>query len=261
MAIGRAASLARPLQPPPIQRQVGRGGGRGRAQLLPPSGLAAIYCLPGSGVVLPKPITFRGGFEVTSTPMDPMLSLGMAEDTPDAPIVVRYDFPEAEVKRTRTTSPPPMPLEVGRGRGRGHPFQLPLLPQLAPLQPSVEVEDGRERPSSKSCSSERSLPRLVEPDIVEDVGPDPPEEWMTGEKWQQEERPRQISVRPTREASAVRPGCWNCGEIGHNRVDCPRPRERVCYMCGRPNITIATCPTCCQAWGQRPRAEMGQGPQ
>ena len=166
----------------------------------------------------------------------------MAEDTPDTPMVVHYGFPEAEVRRTCTPSPPPMPQQVGRGRGRGRPFQLPLLPQLAPLHPSVEAEDGRERPSSKSCSSERSQPRLAEPDLVEDVSPDPPQEWVAEEKSQQEERPRQISVRPTRQAGAVRPSCWNCGEIGHSRVGYLRPRERVCYMCGRSNITIATCP-------------------
>ena len=100
----------------------------------------------------------------------------MADDTPDSPMVVRYGFPEAEVRRTRTPSPPLMPHQVGRGRGRGRPFQLPLLPQLARLQPSGEAEDGRGRTSSKSCGRERPLPRLAEPHLVDDVGPDPPEE-------------------------------------------------------------------------------------
>ena len=118
----------------------------------------------------------------------------MAEDTPDSPMVVRYGFPEAEVRSTGTPSPLPMPHQVGRGRGRGRPFQLPLLPQLAPLQPSAEAEDGRKRPSSKSCGRERPLPRLDEPDLVEDVGPDPRQEWLAEEEWQQEERPRQIST-------------------------------------------------------------------
>ena len=144
LAIGRAEPLARTLQPPPMLRQVGRGRGRGRAQLPPPlPGLAAIYCLPAAGVALQRPLTFRGGFEVSPTSSDPTPSRAMAKDTPNPPMVVRYGFPDAEARRTRTPSPPPMPHQIGRGRGRGHPLQLPLLPQLAPLQPFAEAEDGR----------------------------------------------------------------------------------------------------------------------
>ena len=71
---------------------------------------------------------------------------------PTPPLVVRYGFPEAEVRGTRTPSPPPMPHQIGRGRGRGCLFQLPLLPQLAPLQPVAEAEDGRGRPSSRAAT-------------------------------------------------------------------------------------------------------------
>ena len=58
-------------------------------------------------------------------------------------------------------------------------------------------------------------------------------------------------VKPSREAGYARPGCWNCREFGHGRTACPRPRRRVCYMCGQADVTIATCRTCCQEWGQR----------
>ena len=230
LAIGRAAHRARPLPPPPMQRQMGRGRGRGRAQLpQPPPGLAAIYCLPADEVALQRPLMFRGGFEVPSTPM-----------------VVRYGFPEAEIRRTRTPSPPPRLFQAGRGRGRGFPLQLPLLPQLAPLQPSVEAEDGRGRSTSESR---------------EEVGPDPPREWIQDGEQQNEGRLQQGRARPTREAGAARPGCWNCGEFGHSRINCPLPQQRTCYMCGRPGLTIATCPTCCQEWGQRRRAELQREPQ
>ena len=173
--------------------------------------------------------------------------------------------------RTRTPSAPPRLQQIGRGRSRGHSLQLPLLPQLAPLKSFAEAEDGRGRSSSESSEEERPLPHHagprpeeeVGPDPAqewldegvrpeEEVGPDPPQEWLDEGVRPQEEGPRQIRTRPTREAGEGRPGCWNYGEIGHSRIDCSRPRERVCYMCGRPNITIATCPTCCQAWGQRP---------
>ena len=175
-------------------------------------------------------------------------------------MVVRYGFPEEETVRTRTPSPPPRLQQIGRGRGRGHPLQLPLLPQLAPLQSFAEAEDGRGRSSSESSEEERPLPHHAGPRPAEEVGPDPPQEWLDEGVLPQEEGPRRIRTRPTREADEARPGCWNCSEIGHSRIDCSRPRERVCYMCGRPNITIATCPTCCQAWGQRRCAELGQEP-
>ena len=58
-------------------------------------------------------------------------------------------------------------------------------------------------------------------------------------------------VKPSREAGYARPGCWNCREFGHGRTACPRPRRRICYMCGQADVTIATCRTCCQEWGQR----------
>ena len=58
-------------------------------------------------------------------------------------------------------------------------------------------------------------------------------------------------VKPSREAGYARPGCWNCREFGHGRTACPYPRRRICYMCGQADVTIATCRTCCQEWGQR----------
>ena len=106
LAIGRAALLARSPQPPPMPRQVGRGCGRGRAQLLPPPpGLAAIHCLPSAEVDPASPLNFRGGFEVSPMPMDPAPPRVVAKDSPSSLMIVRYGFP-AEIERTCTLSPP-----------------------------------------------------------------------------------------------------------------------------------------------------------
>ena len=82
LVTGRAAPLARSLQPPPMLQQGGRGRGSGRAQLPPPPlALAAIYCLPAAGVALQSPLTFRGGFEVSPTSTDPTPFRAMAKPT------------------------------------------------------------------------------------------------------------------------------------------------------------------------------------
>ena len=62
-----------------------------------------------------------------------------------------------------------------------------------------------------------------------------------------EQSRQEINTRPKREAGFTRPGCWNCGVFGHSRVNCTHPRQcllHVWYMCGRPGLAIATCPTC-----------------
>ena len=236
--------------PPAIPGAPSRPRTRPRTSAPPPTTAgASSNVLPSRRMGRPPPssLTFRGGFEVPSISTGPTPSRVVLRDNP--PMVVRYGFPEEQTVRTRTPSPPPRLQQIGRGRG--HPFQLPLLPQLAPLQPVAEAEDGRGRPNSRSCNEDRPLPRLSEPESAEDVGPDPLQEWLV-----EEERPPRISTRPTREAGYARPGCWNCGEFGHSRIDCTLPRQRICYMCGRPGPTIATCPTCCQQWGQRRCAEM-----
>ena len=182
MAIGRASALARPPQLPPMPRQVGRGRGRVRAQLLPPPpGLAAIHCLPAARVVPLKPLNFRGGFTVSPTSIGPAPFRVMAEVDPSSPMVRRYGFPEAEVN-------PPRSPSLARSEQRVQ-------------SPGATVDDAPE------------------------LHVDPPAEWVM-----EEQLPR-TSIRPTRKAGSGRPGCWNCGEFGHSRVTCTRPRQRMFYMC------------------------------
>lgn len=38
--------------------------------------------------------------------------------------------------------------------------------------------------------------------------------------------------------------CWNCRQTGHRSSDCSRARTRHCFRCGRPNVTVRTCPNC-----------------
>lgn len=38
--------------------------------------------------------------------------------------------------------------------------------------------------------------------------------------------------------------CWNCSRLGHRSAQCRQPRTRHCYRCGKPNVTVASCPVC-----------------
>lgn len=39
--------------------------------------------------------------------------------------------------------------------------------------------------------------------------------------------------------------CWNCGSREHYARNCTRPKARnYCYRCGRPHVTVNTCPQC-----------------
>lgn len=38
--------------------------------------------------------------------------------------------------------------------------------------------------------------------------------------------------------------CWNCGQAGHRYAQCPTPRKRFCFRCGRPDVVVTTCPRC-----------------
>lgn len=56
-----------------------------------------------------------------------------------------------------------------------------------------------------------------------------------------------MDVSPS--VSAVEPvktqrKCWNCGEIGHLSIVCRAPKRRHCYRCGKPHVTVNTCPAC-----------------
>ena len=44
--------------------------------------------------------------------------------------------------------------------------------------------------------------------------------------------------------------CWACGVRGHKRgsPDCRQPKAVVCFGCGEPGKTKATCPTCSELW-------------
>ena len=67
----------------------------------------------------------------------------------------------------------------------------------------------------------------------------------------------EMHCRPSRESGFSRSGCWNCGEFEHSRIHSKRPTRRLCYMCGRPGITIATCTSCCRQWGQHRFRQLG----
>ena len=139
----------------------------------------------------------------------------------------------------------PLPAEAAGDRGR------PIVVRYG----FTQAEPNLPR-SPLPARPEPRVPSLAA-SVVDDaeLHVDPPASWVM-----EKPQPR-ISTRPTREVGYARPGCWNCGEFGYSRIDCTLPRQRMCYMCGRPGLTIATCPTCCQDWGQRRRAEMQREPQ
>ena len=69
---------------------------------------------------------------------------------------------------------------------------------------------------------------------------------------------QQIATLPSHRAGSSRPGCWNCGGFGHSWFDCHQPRMRFCRMCGHPDCTIATYPSCCADWGRRRLQELSE---
>lgn len=36
--------------------------------------------------------------------------------------------------------------------------------------------------------------------------------------------------------------CWNCGRVGHLSSKCREPRKKHCFKCGKPNVTVYSCP-------------------
>lgn len=38
--------------------------------------------------------------------------------------------------------------------------------------------------------------------------------------------------------------CWNCKREGHSFSQCPRPRNKFCYGCGKPNVFKGDCENC-----------------
>lgn len=59
------------------------------------------------------------------------------------------------------------------------------------------------------------------------------------------------SVAPTNQEivlnsspSTSRAKCWNCSQTVHRFHNCPRPRQRFCYNCGKQKIPVRTCIKC-----------------
>lgn len=38
--------------------------------------------------------------------------------------------------------------------------------------------------------------------------------------------------------------CWNCNRTGHPYPRCPMPLKRFCFRCGKPDVTVPSCPQC-----------------
>lgn len=38
--------------------------------------------------------------------------------------------------------------------------------------------------------------------------------------------------------------CFNCRKVGHQYRNCPSPRNKHCFRCGRSDVTVRTCPNC-----------------
>ena len=52
------------------------------------------------------------------------------------------------------------------------------------------------------------------------------------------------AVTPTKGTSRVRPGCWNCGNLGHIFRCCKVVRKDFCHRCGEPDQNAHTCTAC-----------------
>lgn len=44
---------------------------------------------------------------------------------------------------------------------------------------------------------------------------------------------------PSRKSSLI---CWNCSKTGHAYRECRLVRKRFCFKCGKPDVTVKTCP-------------------
>ena len=61
---------------------------------------------------------------------------------------------------------------------------------------------------------------------------------------------RQGAPKPRPNYALPHKACWACGVRGHKRgsPDCRQPNAVVCFGCGEPGKTKATCPTCSELW-------------
>lgn len=107
-------------------------------------------------------------------------------------------------------------------------MQLPEVATLAELETEcLKLEVRKYRAEHHVAPSHKKSAHYVEPDFAF------------------------VSATPTNtetQACASQPTtsliCWNCQKTGHAYQQCSLPRTRFCYRCGKPNVTVRTCPTC-----------------
>lgn len=94
--------------------------------------------------------------------------------------------------------------------------------QAPPINPRNSVEPGLEyhRPSSRL-----TLVESHESENLIDFNPPP-------------------ATSTSVQAVAHTLKCWNCGQQGHVRYNCSQPARKHCYRCGKPDVTVRTCPIC-----------------
>lgn len=113
--------------------------------------------------------------------------------------------------------------------------EIPSLKELIRLGKLIEQKkvamENYVPPSRKKTDLEPDLAYL---DVRVDVA--------TVESKYVENTPSQIP----RQAEGTSPNvCWNCGSREHYARNCARPKVRnYCYRCGKPNVTVYTCPRC-----------------
>lgn len=52
------------------------------------------------------------------------------------------------------------------------------------------------------------------------------------------------SRNPIRDSNRNPMTCWNCRKEGHSFQSCPATRQKFCFRCGKPNVTVRNCSKC-----------------
>lgn len=101
----------------------------------------------------------------------------------------------------------------------------------------ARIERFKPPPTNPSLVTEQDLmynPRRCKQQVSAVVAPQGTHSSQTG-----------LSGSPsTARTGSTAQHCWNCGQKGHMKRDCTRPRSRHCFSCGEPNVTKASCPKC-----------------